>query len=134
MKGLFLLFIILNWNRYIEMLNENSGKSANSYINKGQQSRSVHKHVTCAMIYCVFGTLYVCLTIVFKVLSSLFSLFWVITGLELIWMGNGLARGKEERKVWFGVFRVEQPTGVAWVPVLVTEIKKGSFQIFRDLP
>ena len=39
------------------------------------------------------------LLIVFKVLSSVFSSFRVIIGLELHWMGNGPARGKDEKKV-----------------------------------
>ena len=67
----------------------------------------------------IFGHLYV-LLIVFKVLSSLFGFSRVITGLELHWMRNRPARGKEEKKIWFGVFYAEQSSGAAWVLILAT--------------
>ena len=53
------------------------------------------------------------LLVIFKVLSSLFSLFRVIAGLELHWMGNGQLEEKKREKYDLGSFtwnsHAEQP-------------------------
>ena len=104
-------------------------------IQSDEYDEDYHRAKNIEYWYIVFLAHYIyVLLIVFKVLSSLFSSFeslqvWSCIGLEISQLED-----KRRKKVWFGVFRAEQSSGAAWVPALAAEIKKGSFQIFRDLP